>query len=109
MRKQQRLHEQQLKHIQNHRISAYRAISIFIFIGMLVANIVIFAQSVRLADQIVHLETQTKTLQKQNALLQQKVYTQSSLSNLGELADQLGFTKEAEPVHLDSPEYALVP
>lgn len=80
-----------------------------IFVCMLAANVIVFAQSVSLSDKIVTLETETRELQKENARLEQKVFTQNSLSNLKELAQQLGFTKEAEPIHLDANEFALVP
>lgn len=106
MRRQQRMQEQHQKHVHGKQKFAFKAVAFVLFIAMLIANIVVFAQSVRLSDQLVHLENETRELQKQNAQLQQKVYTSSSLSNLGDLADQLGFTKEAEPVHLDSSEYA---
>lgn len=74
----------------------------------LIGNIFVFGKSVHLSDKIVHMESETRALRTQNATLSQKVYTQDSLSQLSLLAQQLGFTKEAEPLYLDSQEYALV-
>ncbi len=79
-----------------------------LFVSMLIGNIAVFGQSVHLSDKIVHMESETRALRTENASLTQKVYTQESLSQLSLLADQLGFTKEAEPLYLDSHEYALV-
>lgn len=77
-------------------------------IGMLVGNVVLFAQSVLLSDKIAQLELETRTLKTQNEELSQKLYTQDSLTQLSLVAEQLGFTKQAEPFYLDSKEYALV-
>ncbi len=79
-----------------------------LLVSMLIGNIVVFGQSVHLSDRIVHMESETRALRTENASLSQKVYTQDSLSHLALLAQQLGFTKEAEPLYLDSHEYALV-
>lgn len=98
------------KHTTNIRNSFALKVGAFaLFVVMLAANVIVFAQSVSLSDKIVTLETETRDLQKENARLEQKVFTQNSLSNLKELAQQLGFTKEAEPIHLDANEFALVP
>lgn len=77
-------------------------------VGMLVGNIVLFAQSVLLSDKIANLELETRTLRTQNEELSQKLYTQDSITKLSKLAQNMGFTKEAEPLYLDSQEYALV-
>lgn len=109
MRRHTRLQEE---HTQTRSVRKYFALktgAFVLFVIMLAANVVVFAQSVSLSDKLVTLETQTRELQKENARLEQKVYTQNSLSNLKDLAVQLGFTKEAEPIHLDTNEFALVP
>lgn len=79
------------------------------FIVLLAANIIVFAKTQQLSDEMVALETQTQELRKENARLEQMVYSQNSLTNLNALADQLGFTKQAEPLYLEAGEYALVP
>lgn len=86
-----------------------KIISAALFIFLLSANVLTFAQTVRISDGIVDLERKTISLKKENSHLEQKVYTQDSISNLQELADQLGFTKTAEPIFLDTNEVALVP
>lgn len=90
------------------RSFAFKVGFFVLFILLLAANIFVFAQSVRLSDEIVELETNTLELRKENARLQQDIFTQSSLSNLEELADQLGFTNPAEPLYLEQNEYAQV-
>ncbi len=101
-------------HVETHHQSknkdlVMKIISAFLFIFLLSANVVTFAQTVSISDGIVDLEKKTLALKKENSHLEQKVYTQDSISNLQELADQLGFTKTAEPIFLDSNEVALVP
>ncbi|OGK31701.1 hypothetical protein A3I56_05115 [Candidatus Roizmanbacteria bacterium RIFCSPLOWO2_02_FULL_43_10] len=80
-----------------------------VLLFLLSANVVIFAQTVKISDDIVKLETRTGTLKKDNARLEQRVYAQNSIANLEELAKGLGFTKQSEPLFLDSQEYALIP
>ncbi len=77
-------------------------------VGVLVGNIVLFAQSVLLSDKIANLELETRALRTQNEELSQTLYTQDSLTQLSVIAQSMGFTKEAEPIYLDSQEYALV-
>ena len=86
-----------------------KIISAVLFIFLLSANVLTFAQTVSISDGIVELERKTIALKKENSHPEQKVYTQNSISNLQELAEQLGFTKTAEPIFLDSNEVALVP
>ncbi len=83
--------------------------SLFLFIILLAANIYVFAQSVSLSDKLVEVEIETQELKKENSRLEQELITHTSLSNLEELADQLGFTKSMEPITLDVNEYAQVP
>lgn len=103
------------QHIQHEKAQEVRSVKHFfafkitmfvLFIALLASNVIVFAQSVRLSDEIVDMETHTLDLQKENARLEQEVYTQNSLTNLQELADQLGFTKTAEPIYLESNEFA---
>jgi len=101
-------------HIETPHATAKKSIALKIcaavlFIMLLSANVLTFAQTVRISDDIVDLENKTLALKKENSHLEQKVYTQNSISNLQELAEQLGFTKTAEPLFLDSNEVALVP
>jgi hypothetical protein len=109
MRRKQQIHIEVQQRTRVRTFFAFRLGTFVLFVAMLIANIIFFAQSVSLSDKLVHLETETRELQRENARLEQTVYTHSSLTNLSELADQLGFTKEAEPVHLDTGTYALVP
>ena len=105
----QRVAHIELPHMHHRKNLAMKIISVAVFIFLLAANVLTFAQTVSISDGIVNLESKTLSLKKENALLEQKVYTQNSISNLQELADQLGFTKTAEPLFLDTHEFALVP
>lgn len=78
------------------------------FLFLLSANVVTFAQTVKISDDIVKLEAETSSLKKDNSQLEQKVYSQNSITNLEGLAKQLGFTKQSEPLFLDASEYAQV-
>lgn len=94
----------------SNKKSLYMKIACFsIFVALLSANVLTFAQTVGISDEIVNLESKTLSLKKENAQLEQKMYTQNSMTNLEELAQQLGFTKPSEPLFLESNEYALVP
>ena len=75
---------------------------------LMVGNVIVFAKSVKLSDHIQELEKNTAELKAENAELKRTVYDENSLSNLAELADQLGFTKKAEPIYLETPDFALV-
>lgn len=105
----QRVAHIETPHVIAKKSIAMKVVSAAMFILLLAANVLTFAQTVRISDGIVDLENKTVALKKENSHLEQKVYTQNSISNLQELADQLGFTKSAEPLFLDSNEVALVP
>lgn len=107
--KSQRIQHVEIPHTYHKKSLAMKIASVAIFILLLSANVLTFAQTVRISDGIVDLESKTLSLKKENSLLEQKVYTQNSISNLQELADQLGFTKTSEPLFLDTHEFALVP
>ena len=108
MRRKQREQDEQNQIFKVRQFLAMKMGFYVMFVLLLAANIFVFAQSVSLSDQLVELETDTRELQKENARLEQDVYTQNSLTNLSELADQLGFTRLAEPIYLEADEYALV-
>lgn len=84
-----------------------KAAGAFVFVALLASNIVIFAKSMHLSDQMTHLESETRELRKESTQLEQKMYSESSLENLSTLAEHLGFTKSAEPIYLETNEYAL--
>lgn len=78
-----------------------------VFLTLIVGNIVIFAKSVSLSDNIVRLEQDIRTVRKENNQLEQKLYKKDSLTRIGKLAPKLGFTKEAQPYLIDNADYAL--
>lgn len=108
MRRKQKLHDEQKQISKIRQFFAVKMGFYILFVVLLAANIIVFAQSVSLSDQLVELEVQTRDLKKENARLEQEVFTQNSLTNLSDLADQLGFTQEAEPIYLEANEFALV-
>ena len=107
-RRAQRHNELQTSIRRVRQFFAFKLGMLIIFILLLSANIFVFAESVRLSDELVDLEEKISELQKENSRYEQKLITQNSLTNLEELADQLGFTKSMEPVVLDVNEYALI-
>lgn len=80
---------------------------IFMLLSLMIGNIVVFAKSVHLADSISTLEKDITTLRKENEYLQKKMYAENSLVSLQYTAEQLGFTKQAEPVFFEKPHYAM--
>lgn len=107
MKRRQHIQHEKAQEVRSvKQFFAFKVTMLVIFVALLASNVIVFAQSVRLSDEIVDMETQTKSLQKENARLEQEVYTQNSLTNLQELADQLGFRKTAEPIYLESNEFA---
>lgn len=76
-------------------------------LGLLTANIMIFASSVKLTDSITKLESDTQKVRKENEQLTQKLYSENSLAILEHLAEDMGFTKQTEPYYLDNTGYAL--
>ena len=74
---------------------------------LIAANIYLFAQGIVVSDTIQRLEISTEKLKIENSDLQTKLYKINSLSSIDVIANDLGFTKKADPVFLDSPAYAL--
>ncbi len=94
---------------KEHPLFAMYKVGILLCIGILmVGNVIIFAKSVQLSDHIASFEEDTKKLKDENSELKRTLYEQNSLKNLEEFADQLGFTKEAEPIYLETSDYALL-
>lgn len=75
---------------------------------LMVGNIIVVAKSVKLADNITILERDIKMLKIENAELKRELAEVNSMENLEEYAEQLGFTKEAEPLYLETSDYALL-
>ncbi len=74
---------------------------------LMLGNIVVFAKSVHLSDNISLIEHDITSLRKENETLQKKMYAENSLTSLVYTAEQLGFTKQAEPVFFEKPNYAM--
>lgn len=66
---------------------------IAIAIGASIAQIACSAAFATDGIILSHLETQTQEVQKENAILSEKVYTQGSLFNVASQAASLGFTE----------------
>lgn len=80
---------------------------IVFILSLMLGNIVVFAKSVHLSDNISELERSITTTRKENEYLQKKMYAENSLTSLNYVAEQLGFTKQAEPVFFEKPNYAM--
>ncbi|KXK12275.1 MAG: hypothetical protein UZ22_OP11002000074 [Microgenomates bacterium OLB23] len=84
-----------------------KIIGVIMVLGLMPGNIVVFAKSVHLADNISILEKDIASVRKENEYLQKKMYAENSLTSLMYSAEQLGFTKQAEPVFFEKPHYAM--
>jgi len=76
-------------------------------ITLLSVNIFLFSRSIIIGDNIVKLENDIHQVQLSNMDLEQKLYTLDSLDNLTQEATAMGFTKETQPVNLNSITFAL--
>ena len=77
--------------------------TIITLLVLMLGNIFIFAKSVHLSDNISLLEHDIVSLKKENEYLQKKIYAENSIVSLNYSAQQLGFTKQAEPVFFEKP------
>lgn len=82
-----------------------RTLSITIFI-LFIVNVILFSKSVILSDSIQNLESNIQKVKMENEELEKQMYSAKSLDNLDKLAPELGFTKKAEPLYLESLRYA---
>lgn len=73
---------------------------------MIAINIYLFAQGIAVSDSVQKLELSTQKLKIENSELQAKLYKVNSLSNLEQLALDLGFTQNSQPLFLDTPAFA---
>ena len=81
--------------------------TIITLLVLMLGNIFIFTKSVHLSDNISLLEHDIVSLKKENEYLQKKIYAENSIVSLNYSAQQLGFTKQAEPVFFEKPNYAM--
>ena len=87
--------------------SKHRIIIISFIIGLMFANIYLFAQTVSLSDSIGTIEKKTIGLRQENQLLQEKYYTLNSIQHLEKVADYLGFTESAKSLSLQQLNFAM--
>lgn len=78
-----------------------------VIIALMTGNIIVLAKSMHLSDNITQLEKDISTTKKENQGLQKKLYAENSLISLEYAAKELGFTKQAEPVFFEKPNYAM--
>lgn len=88
-----------MKNIYKHVVGG----AIFILIGV---NIMLFAKSIALSDNLLKIEKETQILQVENRELERKLYAQNSHVYLRSVAQQLGFIKKSDPMYIDSIKYA---
>ncbi len=83
-------------------------ITLFILgVTLMTANIILFARTVVLSDQITKMESQTTSIALENEQLRQKLYSIQSLSNVEQYAGGLGFTQKARALDLGSEQVAM--
>lgn len=90
------------------KLFAFKTIAMVFSILLLLTNILVFAQTMTLTNNMTTLEEEIKDLRTDNASLEKDLYSKYSLEQLNLIAEDLGFTKTAEPLFLENNEYALV-
>lgn len=84
-----------------------RIVLFIIAVTLMTANIILFARTVVLSDQITKMEGQTSAITLQNQQLRQKLYSLQSLSNVEQYAEDLGFTGKAQALNLGPQQVAM--
>jgi hypothetical protein len=74
---------------------------------LLIVNVCFCVRLNDLGEDIKSTEKETAQLKLQNQDLEKKLFTDQSRQNLNDQAKILGFTKNAEPINLDSLKVAL--
>lgn len=85
----------------------WKLLSIAVVVTLLSINIVLFSKTIIIGDGVAKLENNIHQLRISNMELQQKLYTMNSLERLSKAAQELGFTKDAQPITLNNLTYAL--
>ena len=79
----------------------------FLFLVLVVANLLIFVSGMNLSQKISYFEQETKRLRRENISLQKKAYEADSLQFAASVAAQLNFAQKAEPYFLENLGFAL--
>lgn len=79
----------------------------FVVVFLLIVNVCFCMSLNNLGENIKRTESETSQLKLQNQDLEKKLFTDQSRQNLNLQAKILGFTKQAEPIYLDSLKVAL--
>lgn len=87
--------------------SIYKLIFSGIFITLILLNVWVFTQGMRLSADINNFESKTKELKKENMDLEADLYRINSLNNTSKIAEKLAFTQKATPYFLDNLSVAL--
>ncbi|MBI2641083.1 hypothetical protein HYW87_00610 [Candidatus Roizmanbacteria bacterium] len=82
---------------------------IFLIVLLLLSNVYIFVNTIRLGGDINHFEKEIKTLHQENLSLENEAYQLDSLQYAASLAAELDFSKKSQPFYLESLKYALKP
>lgn len=80
---------------------------IFLFLGLLIANIFLCYSSIRLGAEISFFEEKIEKIHHENLNLEKELAKVSSLQYVKELASNLNLTKNAEPIYLEKIFYAF--
>jgi len=80
---------------------------LLIVIGLMSANVILFARSVSVSDSLSKMEAETQRLKTENQQLEQKLFSLNSLTRLDKVADYLGFTQSAKVLDLTPLKYAM--
>lgn len=79
---------------------------IMLFAVLLMANVMVFLNSLTLGDKINDYEKKIKSLKQENLTLQNKVDEVNSLRYAAAKAEEMNFVKKAQPEYLENLKYA---
>ncbi len=78
-----------------------------IIFALLITNIIIFNNGIKLAVEITNIEKELSSLKQSNLELEKELSRLVSLEYVATMAAQLGLDHKTEPIFLDNLKYAL--
>lgn len=76
------------------------------FFGLMIGNMYVFIQGIRLSDEIQRFEQDIVQLKKENIEIETTIYKVDSLQYAASLSAQMDYVKKADPLYLGKPGYA---
>ncbi len=77
-----------------------------IVIGLFVVNVLVFVSGVRLSDEIMSYDIETKRLHQENLELEKRVFDTGSLQHAASVAAEMNFTEKSTAIYLNNQKFA---